>query len=334
MKKPVIVICGPTASGKSATAILVAQAISGEIISADSMQIYRGLDIGTAKVTLEEQQLVPHHLVDCCDPGDYFSVAAFKKMAIQAILDIQAHGHVAIICGGTGQYISSLVEGIDFVEIENNPQLREQLNRRVETEGLDHLYAELQRIDPVSAEAIKPRDQKRIVRALEVYLQTGKKQSEHQAESRLNGPDFDYLVFILNHDRAELYARINKRVRMMFEAGLIDEVRNLVNKIPPVSNIEAGSGEDKDNPESATAMRSTPSTAWQAIGYKEVLAYLRGDQSEQEAAEQIAQSTRRYAKRQLTWFRRFSDAIWIDNMTPVQAAAIIVTKWNNLRQND
>ncbi len=309
MKLPVIVICGPTASGKSATAILVAQAIGGEIVSADSMQIYRGLDIGTAKVTPEEQRIVPHHLIDCCDPGDYFSVATFKTLATQAIQDIHARGHVPIICGGTGQYISSLVSGIDFVEIETDPQLRETLNKRAETEGLGQLYAELQQIDPVAAAAIKPRDQKRIIRALEVYRQTGKIQSAHQAESRLNGPQFDFLIFCLTHDRTVLYDRINHRVTAMFAAGLVDEVQNLLAKNPRLA-----------------------STAWQAIGYKEILAYLHGEQSLQAAADQIAQSSRRYAKRQLTWFRRFDDAHWLENLSPQQAAEEIVTLWNKTVQ--
>lgn len=305
MKKPVIVISGPTASGKSATAILVAQAIDGEIISADSMQIYRGLDIGTAKVTPEEQQGIPHHLIDCCDPGDYFSVATFKSLATQAILDIQSRGHVPIICGGTGQYISSLVSGIDFVEIETDPDLREELNRRVDAEGLPPLYAELQQVDPVAAAAIKPRDQKRIVRALEVFKQTGKRQSEHQAESRLKGPQFDFLIFCLTHDRPVLYDRINLRVKAMFAAGLVEEVRNL----------------RAANPQLA-------STSWQAIGYKEVLAYLNGEQSLQDATDLIAQSSRRYAKRQLTWFRRFEGAHWLENCTPAEAAEEIVALWN------
>jgi tRNA dimethylallyltransferase len=296
-RQPVLVVCGPTASGKSATAILVAQALSGEIISADSMQIYRGLDIGTAKVTPDEQQLVPHHLIDCCEPGDFFSVAAFKTLATQAILDIQARGHVAIICGGTGQYISALVEGIDFVEIDTDPQLREQLNSRVEREGLDHLYTELQHIDPQAAS---------------VYYQTGKQQSEHQAESKLNGPSFDFQIICLTHDRVVLYERINRRVVAMFASGLADEVRNLLQHHPSLN---------------------TGSTAWQAIGYKEVLAFLNGEQTEQAAIDLIAQSSRRYAKRQLTWFRRFSDAFWLENLTPEQAAGQIVTHWNNLVHN-
>ena len=312
-RQPVLVICGPTASGKSATAILVAQAINGEIISADSMQIYRGLDIGTAKVTPEEQQQVPHHLIDCCEPGDFFSVAAFKTLAAQAILDIQARGHVAIICGGTGQYISALVEGIDFVEIEADPQLREQLNHRAAHEGLEQLYAELQQIDPQAASVIKPRDQKRIIRALEVFYQTGKRQSEHQAESKLNGPSFDFMIFCLTHDRPVLYERINRRVVAMFAAGLVEEVRGLMKNHPALRN---------------------GSTAWQAIGYKEVLAFLNGEQTEQAAIDLIAQSSRRYAKRQLTWFRRFSNTIWLENLTPKQAAGQIVTLWNNLVHND
>lgn len=308
-RKKVLVICGPTASGKSATAIEVAQRINGEIISADSMQIYRGLDIGTAKVTQDELQAVPHHLIDCCDPGDYFSVASYKRLALLAIESILQQGKVPIVCGGTGQYISALVEGIEFVDLPTDPELRQRFSKRVDEEGLESLYQELCEIDPETANRIKPQDRKRIIRALEIFAQSGVRPSEHLAASR-RGPTYDYRVYVLTHDRPILYQRINHRVETMFDLGWVEEVQQLIKNSPSLlESNSAGQG------------------GWQAIGYKEILSFLAGQQSKAETKALIAQSSRRYAKRQLTWFRRIHGAVWINNLSPQDAALQIVEAW-------
>ncbi len=298
----VLVICGPTASGKSSTAIQVALELHGEIVSADSMQLYRGMDIGTAKVTPEEQALVRHHLIDCCEPGDSFSVAKFKELATAAIRDIQSRGKLAIVCGGTGQYISALTQGIDYVDIPVDLHLRESLNQRAREEGLESLYLELSRVDPAASQAIKPQDQKRIIRALEIFHQTGKPKTEHLAQSRLKGPDFNFIVYCLTHQREVLYDKINQRVQWMVDSGLVDEVRQLL---------------------ATTAGLQLP-TAWQAIGYKEIIAYLQGQKTLQEAISEIAQATRRYAKRQLTWFRNMEEVHWLQDLSPEQAARVMI----------
>lgn len=302
---PVIpVICGPTASGKSAVAIAVAQQIDGEVISADSMQIYRHLDIGTAKVTRAEQAGIPHHLIDCCEPDEAYSVARFKQEATAAIEDILRRGKRPVICGGTGLYISALVEGIDFVETKADPALREQLSQRADQEGLGQLYQELQQIDPIAAERISAHDRKRIIRALEVYQQTGITQSEHIRASREHGPGYDFQLFVLNHDREKLYERINRRVEAMFAQGLLDEAKWFYAQYPQAA------------------------TASQAIGYKETIRFLNGEETLTQAKDTIAQMTRRYAKRQLTWFRRYQEAIWLNNMPTDFASAEIVSKCN------
>jgi len=298
----VLVICGPTASGKSSTAIQVALELHGEIVSADSMQLYRGMDIGTAKVTPEEQALVRHHLIDCCEPGDSFSVAKFKELATAAIRDIQSRGKLAIVCGGTGQYISALTQGIDYVDIPVDLHLRESLNQRAREEGLESLYLELSHVDPAASQAIKPQDQKRIIRALEIFHQTGKPKTEHLAQSRLKGPDFNFIVYCLTHQREVLYDKINQRVQWMVDSGLVDEVRQLL---------------------ATTAGLQLP-TAWQAIGYKEIIAYLQGQKTLQEAISDIAQATRRYAKRQLTWFRNMEEVHWLQDLSPEQAARVMI----------
>ncbi|MDD2533673.1 MAG: tRNA (adenosine(37)-N6)-dimethylallyltransferase MiaA [Eubacteriales bacterium] len=306
-KKPlVIVICGPTASGKSAVAIGVAKQIHGEIISADSMQIYRSLDIGTAKVTKEEQAEIPHHLIDCCNPDETYSVAQFLRDATRKITEILQRGHVPIICGGTGLYISSLLDRVDFVETNTDISIREAFNQLAENEGLAALYTKLQQVDPDSANRIHPHDQKRIIRALELFTQTGKTQTEHIAVSRLQEPQFDFRVFVLSHDREILYQRINDRVDDMFNHGLIEEAKMFYENYPIAT------------------------TAGQAIGYKETLKYLNGEATIEEAKAIIKQSTRRYAKRQLTWFRRYQTAEWLNNMTPFRAITQIVTACNYL----
>lgn len=290
LEKPeVIIITGPTASGKSDVAISLGCEIDGEIVSADSMQIYRGLDIGTAKVNREQQKIVPHHLIDICEPGDFFSVAAYKDAADKAIRDIISRGKRPIVCGGTGQYLSALLLGINYVPVNVDQALRSEFDRKAR-QNLPDLWRELQKIDPASAEKIAQGDKKRIVRALEVYYQTGITRSEHDRRSREKGPDYSFSAFCLTHDRPVLYARINQRVDKMLQQGLLQEAESLLKLDIPAK-----------------------STCLQAIGYKELIAFLHGEQSLESAVTQIKQSTRRYAKRQLTWFRKMNDLTWLEN---------------------
>ena len=289
MDKPkVIVICGPTASGKTALSIELAKKINGEIISSDSMQIYKYMDIGTAKTTQEEMQGIKHYLLDFVEPSKRYSVAEFKKDAEKAIEEILQKGKTPIIVGGTGLYVDSLIYGIEYQTIEFDEQYRKQLEERVEKEGLETLYNEAKKIDPQAIEKISLNDKKRILRILEIYKATGKNKTEQEIESRKNGVKYDYKVFAINMDREKLYERINKRVDIMIENGLIEEVEKLLEKY-------------KEFP-----------TAMQGLGYKEVVEYLQGKVSEEEMIENIKRETRRYAKRQLTWFRKNKQTIWIE----------------------
>ena len=289
MDKPkVIVICGPTASGKTALSIELAKKINGEIISSDSMQIYKYMDIGTAKTTQEEMQGIKHYLLDFVEPSQRYSVAEFKKDAEKAIEEILQKGKTPIIVGGTGLYVDSLIYGIEYQTIEFDEQYRKQLEERVEKEGLETLYNEAKNIDSQAVEKISTNDQKRILRILEIYKATGKNKTEQEIESRKNGVKYDYKVFAINMDREKLYERINKRVDIMIENGLIEEVEKLLEKY-------------KEFP-----------TAMQGLGYKEVVEYLQGKVSKEEMIENIKRETRRYAKRQLTWFRKNKQTIWIE----------------------
>ncbi len=296
----VIVITGPTASGKTSAAIQLCRKIKGEIISADSMQIYCGMDIGLAKATEEEQGKVPHHLINICRPGTSFSVAAYQERAVSLIRNIQSKGRVPVVCGGTGQYLSALTKGLQFTQVPVDLTLRDQLYQRAESEGLSALWQALHQVDPEAAVKIAPSDQKRIVRALELYIQTGLNKSEHIRRSREQGPPFVFISYCLTHDRQILYDRINQRVDDMIEQGLADEVKKLIDQQIPVD-----------------------STCMQAIGYKEMFAYLHGTQSLETCSDAIKQASRRYAKRQLTWFRRMDRLIWLHDMEPDQAARLI-----------
>ena len=300
---PVVILTGPTASGKTAVAIKVCQALDGEIVSADSMQIYQGMDIGTAKATAFEQKEIPHYLIDICKPGTPFSVAAYLERAEEAISEIQHRGKLAVVCGGTGQYLSALMEGLQFSDVPVDYTLREQLVQRAESEGLSALWTALHQIDPLAAEKIAQTDQKRIVRAMELYIQTGMCKSEHNRRSREKGPRFHFISYCLNHERAVLYHRINERVDQMIELGLADEVRQLV---------------DRGIADNSNCM--------QAIGYKEMLGYLRGHQSLEIAVANIKQSSRRYAKRQLTWFRRMENLTWLNDLPTDAAAQTIISQ--------
>ena len=230
MKEKVIVICGPTASGKTALSIELAKKINGEIVSADSMQIYKDMNIGTAKPDKEEMQGIKHYLIDFVSPDERYSVADYKKDAKKAIREILKKKKTPIVVGGTGLYIDSLIYEIEYPEIEFDEKYREKLEKRVEKEGLDKLYEEAKKIDEKATLKISPNDKKRILRILEIYHATGKNKTEQEIESRRNEPEFDYHVFAINWDREKLYERIEKRVDIMINQGLIDEVKNIYNK--------------------------------------------------------------------------------------------------------
>ena len=307
MKKPtVIVICGPTASGKTALSIELAKRINGEIISADSMQIYKDMDIGSAKVTLDEMQGIKHYLIDCVYPNERYSVANYKQDAKAAIKEIIAKGKIPIVVGGTGLYIDSLIYEIEYKDIEINEEYRRELEEIREKEGLEVLYEKALEIDPKAMEKISPNDFKRITRVLEIYEATGKTKTEQEAESRLNEIPYDYKVFAIDYDREKLYERINKRVDDMLEKGLVDEVKTLLEKY------------------------SEFPTAMQGLGYKEVKQYFDGKLSKEEMIEKIKQESRRYAKRQFTWFRKNKQTIWINGEANAEKNIDIILEESNL----
>lgn len=288
MNKPkVIVICGPTASGKTTLSIQLAQKINGEIISSDSMQIYKDMNIGTAKPDQQEMQGIKHYLLDFVEPNQRYSVADYKKDAENAIEDILQKGKVPIIVGGTGLYVDSLIYGIEYPNIEFDENYRKELERRVEKEGLEKLYEKAKKIDPQAMKKISRNDQKRILRALEIYNATGKTKTEQEIESRKNEVKYDYRVFAINMDREKLYDRINKRVDIMIQKGLIEEVENLLKKYNEFP------------------------TAMQGLGYKEVVEYIQGKVLKEDMIENIKRESRRYAKRQITWFKKNKQTIWI-----------------------
>ena len=292
-KKPkVIVICGPTASGKTGLSIELAKKINGEIISCDSMQIYKEMTIGTAKPTPEEMQGIKHYLIDFVSPDARYSVADFKKDAENAIKEVLKKGKVPIVVGGTGLYVDALIYNIQYPEIEIELEYRKKLEERAEKEGLEKLYLEAQKIDKEAMEKISINDQKRIMRVLEIYHQTGKTKTQLEAESRSVAPPYEYLIYGIDMDREKLYERINMRVDIMLEQGLINEVKLLLEKY-------------KHFP-----------TAMQGLGYKEVACYLKGLLTKEEMIEILKRETRRYAKRQLTWFRKNKKIIWIDGLLP------------------
>lgn len=295
MKSKVIVIAGPTASGKTALSIELAKKINGEIISCDSMQIYKEMDIGTAKVTKEEMQGIKHYLIDFISPTERYNVSNFKKDSENAIEEILAKGKVPIVVGGTGLYVNSLIYGIEYMDMEFDSKYRDDLMIKAETEdGLKALYDEAYKIDSKAMEKISPNDKKRIVRILEIYKATGKNKTELEVLSRRNGVKYDFKKFAINMNREKLYDRINRRVDIMIEQGLVDEVKNIYEKYDEYP------------------------TAMQALGYKEVIEFLENKLTYEEMVEKIKQETRRYAKRQLTWFRKNNDYIWLDSDNGIQ----------------
>ncbi|MBQ8508303.1 MAG: tRNA (adenosine(37)-N6)-dimethylallyltransferase MiaA [Clostridia bacterium] len=286
----IVAVVGPTASGKSALAVELAKRFGGEIVSCDSMQIYRGMDIGTAKPSPAEMEGIPHHLIDVVDPAEPFSAADYAPLAKAAIDDILARGRLPILCGGTGLYLDAVITANQYADTDTDPSLRASLLADAERYGADDLWKRLYAVDPQSAAEIHPNNVKRVARALEIYLSSGIPKSEWDRRSRSHPRPYDVTLLAIEHpDRQTLYDRIDRRVTVMAEMGLVDEVRSLL--------------------ESGRLPRN--STAAQAIGYKEIIAHLDGDCTEAEALDAIRLNSRRYAKRQLTWFRRNSDINWL-----------------------
>ena len=288
-KPKVIVIVGPTASGKTTLSIEVAKKVNGEVVSADSMQIYKDMNIGTAKVTKEEADGIKHYLVDCVSPDERYTVSDFKKDAEEAIEEILNKGKTPIVVGGTGLYVNSLIYGIEYQDMEFDEDYRNSLMKKAETEeGILELWDEANRIDPEAMEKISKNDKKRITRVLEIFHATGKTKTEQEELSRKNEVKYDYKVFALSMDREKLYERINLRVDLMIEQGLVQEVRDLLDKYDKFP------------------------TAMQGLGYKEVKEYFDGILTYEEMIDKIKQESRHYAKRQLTWFRRNKEIVWLD----------------------
>ena len=288
MKKPLIVLTGPTAVGKTKLSIALAKAVGGEIISADSMQVYKSMDIGSAKIRKEEMDGVPHYLVDVLDPSEEFHIVKFQEMAKKAMEKIYANGHIPILVGGTGFYIQAIVKDIDFTENEENTEVRAKWEAFAAEHGPETLHAELERIDPKSAEAIPAGNVKRVVRALEFYELSGKRISEHNEEQKAKGSPYNFAYFVLNDHRNLLYDRIEKRIDEMLEEGLVEEVQGLKDR-----------GFNKNM------------VSMQGLGYKEILDYLEGNLTLEEAVYILKRDTRHFAKRQLTWFRREPEVSWI-----------------------
>ena len=288
-KRPLIIIAGPTATGKSETAVKLCQRIGGEVISCDSMQVYRMMDIGSAKITQEEMAGVPHHLIDVLDPKEEFNLYTFLKLAKEAAEGIYARGHVPVLTGGTGFYIRAFLYDTALEEDSGDKSYRASLEEEAKNNGGDRLFEELKKVDPLSAETIDPHNLKRVIRALEFYHETGKRISQHNLEERAKESPYDFEYYVLTRPREELYARIEKRVDLMMEAGLLKEVEDL---------MAYGVTEKM--------------TSMQGLGYKQLYQALSGRMTVEEAVSRIKIETRHFAKRQLTWFRKEKDVVWVD----------------------
>lgn len=288
-KKPLIVLTGPTAVGKTSLSIKLAKAINGEVISADSMQVYRYMDIGTAKIKGEEMEGIPHYLIDEYNPDEEFNVFEFKKQAKKYIIDIHSRGKIPIIVGGTGFYIQAILYDIDFTENDTDYEYRSELEEMAKNHGGQYLHDKLAKIDPESAKAIHPNNKKKVIRALEYYFLSGEKISDHNKAQRDNESPYNYCYFVLSKDRAKLYDGINRRVDIMLEEGLIDEVQHLSRR-----------------------GYSSDLVSMKGLGYKEILEYLAGKSTLEEAINILKKETRHYAKRQITWFKREKDVIWMN----------------------
>ena len=289
MKKPLIVLTGPTAVGKTSLSISLAKAVNGEIISADSMQVYKGMDIGSAKIRKEEMQGVTHYLVDILEPEEEFHIVKFQELAKAAMEEIYAKGKIPILVGGTGFYIQAVTRDIDFTQAEQETSYREELEQLAKEKGTEYLHEKLREVDPKSAENIHANNVKRVIRALEYYQQTGQKISEHNEAEREKESAYNSAYFVLTDDRKILYDRIDHRVDLMMQEGLLEEVN-------------------------ALRLRGLKreSVAMQGLGYKELFGYFEGEYPLEEAIRIIKRDTRHFAKRQLTWFRRERDVIWLD----------------------
>lgn len=287
--RPLIVLTGPTAVGKTALSIKLAKEVGGEILSADSMQVYRGMDIGSAKIRPEEMQGIPHHLIDVLEPDQEFNVVVFQRLCRQALEGIYERGHIPILTGGTGFYIQAVLRDIDFTENPENTDYRRQLEQLASEKGSQVLHEMLKEVDPEAAQAIHSHNVKRMIRALEFYRLTGQKISEHNEREAERPSPYRYCYFVLSDDRETLYRRIEERVDRMLEEGLVEEVRGLMDR-----------GCHRDM------------VSMQGLGYKEILDFLAGEITLEEAVYRIKTGTRHFAKRQLTWFRRESDVIWLN----------------------
>lgn len=302
MKKPLIILTGPTAVGKTKISISLAKKINGEIISADSMQVYKHMDIGSAKIKKEEMEGIPHYLVDEFMPEEEFHVVKFKEYGEKYIEEIYKKGKIPIMVGGTGFYIQSILYDIDFTETEKNSNLRQELETLAKEKGVAYLHNLLAAVDPHSAKTIHENNLKRVIRALEYYKETGCRISEHNEEQKRKESPYNFVYVVLHKDRNILYQSINQRVDQMIKDGLIEEVKKLKNM-----------GYDRTM------------VAMQGLGYKEILAYLDGEYSLEEAVYKIKRDTRHFAKRQLTWFKREKDVTWIDVLSPFSSAESLIT---------
>jgi tRNA dimethylallyltransferase len=288
-KTPLVVIAGPTAAGKTDLAIQAAKALEGEIVSADSMQVYRYMNIGTAKPTVDERQGIPHHMIDIVDPDEEFNAALFQRGANEAIREIAGRGKLPILAGGTGLYVNSIIYPMNFTDAVEDPEYRSYLNEVLRTNGNQYLHNLLKEVDPATAARLHPNDSRRIIRAMEVYHVTGKTMMEYRQDLQSLEPVYDLMLYGLTMDRQKLYERINLRVDIMLDAGLVEEVKGLLDM-----------GYTKDL------------ISMQGLGYKEIIQYLEGRVSLDEAIEILKMETRRFAKRQMTWFRREGRIHWLN----------------------
>lgn len=288
-KKPLIILTGPTAVGKTDLSIRLAKAVNGSVISADSMQVYKGMDIGSAKIRPEEMDGVPHYLVDILEPDEEFNVVRFQMLARQALKQIYENGRIPIVVGGTGFYIQALLYDIDFTEQDEDTAFREEYERLAKEKGSRWLHEQLRAVDPVSADMIHENNIKRVIRALEFYEKSKIPISEHNARERVKESPYNFCYFVLNDDRAKIYERIDRRVDQMLNEGLVEEVQALRAK-----GYHRGM------------------VSMQGLGYKEILAWLDGEMTYEEAVYTLKRDTRHFAKRQLTWFRRERSVIWVD----------------------
>lgn len=309
-KQPLVILAGPTAAGKSALSVSLAEKIGGEIISADSMQVYRHMDIGSAKIRLEEMRGIPHHMIDVLDPAEEFNVVIFQQMVKKCLKGIYERGHIPILTGGTGFYIQAILYDIDFTENEENTQLRKRLELTAAEKGSRFLHDRLKEVDEASARAIHPNNVKRVIRALEFHELSGGRISDHNAAERQKEPAYLSLYFVLTDHRAALYDRIDRRVEQMLKEGLVEEVKGL-----------RASGCTRDM------------VSMQGLGYKEILSYLEGELTLEQAEYLIKRDTRRFAKRQLTWFKRERDVVWLPrNEYQYNDAAILAAMLEKLAE--